>query len=205
MKRHIIVFIFIAPFFLSMLGCATIVSGTKQTVSFQSQPEGATVTVDGEVMGKTPVTVSIKKQENPMLTFEKEGYQPIKTNMSTSLNGWFWGNIVIGGFFGSTTDAVSGSMHEYAPDSYFVTLTPLEGTDVGQQDKVKAYVIANNIEIREALLNRDVMDPALGGLFELLQVPPTEISSTTTILSNLAAANDTSVKFADAIINRYFK
>ena len=36
-------------------GCATIVSGTTQEVSFQSNPEDAKVSVSGRVIGKTPL------------------------------------------------------------------------------------------------------------------------------------------------------
>lgn len=34
-------------------GCASIVSGTDQKLTFNSEPEEATVTVSGRVLGKT--------------------------------------------------------------------------------------------------------------------------------------------------------
>lgn len=88
-------------------GCATIVSGTDQKLTFDSEPEGATVTVAGRVLGKTPLTVEVDKDKNLALTFEKEGYKTYTTQLSTSLEPWFWGNIVIGGLVGSTTDSLS--------------------------------------------------------------------------------------------------
>ena len=40
-------------------GCASIVSGTDQKLTFNSEPEEATVTVSGRVLGKTPLTVPV--------------------------------------------------------------------------------------------------------------------------------------------------
>jgi len=63
-------------FILALIGgCATIVSGTTQEVSFQSNPEGAKVTVSGRVIGKTPVTLQLKREKGQSLAFEKEGYE----------------------------------------------------------------------------------------------------------------------------------
>jgi hypothetical protein len=40
------------PIIFVMTGCATIIHGTHQDLSFQSNPDGATVTVGGRVIGK---------------------------------------------------------------------------------------------------------------------------------------------------------
>lgn len=140
---------------LQVSGCATIVSGTDQEVTFNSEPEGATVSVTGKVLGKTPVTIRLDKEKNQILTFEKEGYKTYTTQMSTTMDGWFWGNIVIGGFFGSTTDGASGAINEYSPDQYFVTLTPNVPFGVSQQNKagmIKELMVAFGDSIREEII-----------------------------------------------------
>lgn len=109
---------------LVIAGCASIITGTEQSVTFNSEPEGATVIVAGKIYGKTPLTTKIPKDKNMVLSFEKDGYKPFTTQLSTTLQGWFWGNIVIGGLLGSTTDSASGAMHQYTPDQYFITLVP---------------------------------------------------------------------------------
>jgi hypothetical protein len=56
--------------------------------------------------------------------FSKDGYKPVTMELTTTLDPWFWGNIVLGGFIGSTTDYINGSVNEYSPSQFFVTLTP---------------------------------------------------------------------------------
>lgn len=53
-------------FFLGILalcftsGCASLISGSTQPVTFNSSPDGASVTLSGQVLGKTPVTIVLK-------------------------------------------------------------------------------------------------------------------------------------------------
>lgn len=42
-------------------GCASIASGKDQSLTFNSEPDGATVTVAGKVVGKTPLSVQLKR------------------------------------------------------------------------------------------------------------------------------------------------
>lgn len=134
-------------------GCASIVGGgSTQEVNFQSQPDGALVSLNGNVIGKTPMTTNLKRQSNQTLTFSKDGYQTQTMQLTTSINPWFWGNILIGGLLGSTTDGVSGAVHEYVPGKYYVTLPPSGGMSVltvpalspaatGAQGKVKEFIV----------------------------------------------------------------
>lgn len=111
--------------FFALSGCATILSGTDQPVTIQSSPDGADVIMNGVVMGKTPFTANIKRDNNTMLTIEKDGFQSETQLMNTQLNSMFWGNILFGGVLGSTTDAASGASREYSPGVLFVKLEKL--------------------------------------------------------------------------------
>lgn len=55
-------------------GCATIVKGTKHEVRFESDPPGATVRTEGNVLGQTPFTTSIKGNYS-VIEFQLAGYQ----------------------------------------------------------------------------------------------------------------------------------
>ena len=96
-------------------GCATIMSGTKQDISITSYPEGAKVKINGaDVCGATPCKVSLdRKKENAVITVEKDGYQPTTRALTSDMNSWLIGNVLGLGVFGSTTDAMNGSMYKY--------------------------------------------------------------------------------------------
>lgn len=184
-------------------GCASIISGTDQTMTFNSEPDGATVTVSGLVIGKTPLSVQINKGTNQSLTFEKEGYKKFTTQLSTSMDGWFWGNIVFGGLLGSTTDGVSGAIHEFSPDQYFVTLTPDNGHGLSSSKprKIKELVIAFGSQLRAELV-------AGGGettstIISLLGIEPEAQGITITVLEKLSQQNKNDLNFALRIIEFY--
>ena len=69
-------------------GCASIVKGRLQDVSFQSTPEGASVIVDGRTIGKTPLTVNMQKKKGQVVVFEKAGYKPFTFSLETRTSRW---------------------------------------------------------------------------------------------------------------------
>ena len=102
-----------------VLGSATLISGTTQSVSFNSEPEGATVFIDGAKKCQTPCTLSLKRGSNESVTFKKNGYKSQILPLESSYNGVallsiFWDF--------STTDLISGAASEYSPNQYFVEL-----------------------------------------------------------------------------------
>lgn len=184
-------------------GCASIVSGTDQKLTFNSEPEEATVTVSGRVLGKTPLTVPVDRGSNQSITFEKEGYKTYTAQLSTTTNPWFFGNIVLGGLVGSTTDGVSGAIHEFSPDQYFVTLKPdtPTGLSTSRPRQIKEIIIAFSGEVRHEL--------ATGGgekvdtLLRLLDIDGTEQDTTIRALNQLALANENDLELAETIIEVY--
>jgi uncharacterized protein YceK len=112
----------VVTFFLAMSGCATIIKGDKQTVSINSNVRGATVLVNGEQVGTTPFTGPIKRKSGTTVTLRKDGFESKSVTMTTEIESVFWGNIISGGGFGSTTDLTTGAMYFYAPATLQVDL-----------------------------------------------------------------------------------
>ena len=106
-------------------GCATIVKGTTQIVSINSNVSGADIIVNGEPVGQTPFTGQIKRKSGTTVTVKKSGYQPKTITLTTEVESVFWGNIIFGGFIGSTTDMGSGAMYYYAPATLEIDLNPI--------------------------------------------------------------------------------
>lgn len=111
-------------------GCATVASGTTQSISISSNVEGAELFLDGERIGTTPYTGEVAKGKNT-LRVEAAGYRTETVTLSRALEPIFWGNIIIGGTLGSITDFATGSAYQYAPATYQVEL---QATDQSEED-----------------------------------------------------------------------
>ena len=117
---------YIALSFITLLvvsGCSTIIKGSSQVVSIDSNVKGADVKVNGQLIGKTPFSGQIKRGSSTEVTLSKEGYDSKTIIMSTNVEPVFFGNVFCGGFIGSTTDAATGAMYNYAPATYNLDLT----------------------------------------------------------------------------------
>ncbi len=113
-KTFLIAGITIALLFSS---CASIVSGSKQNINFNSTPSGATVWVDDVNLGVTPVIAQLERiKKNQKVKIELQGYKPYELILNRKTNGWIWGNILFGGIIGIIIDASSGAMYRLTPD-----------------------------------------------------------------------------------------
>jgi hypothetical protein len=78
-------------------GCATIVDGTSQPVTFNSEPNRAKIFINGMQMGVTPLTIQVKRSKNTVIVAKKDGYEEQQMPLQTKVNTYFWGNILCGG------------------------------------------------------------------------------------------------------------
>jgi uncharacterized protein YceK len=136
-------------------GCATIVSGPSQKMSFSSTPDNVIISVDNVNVGNTPITVDVRRGTGKLLILEKEGYYPKKMLLTTKFNNWFWGNIVCGGLC-SATDALTKSILEYAPNNYHATLDPMNAKSIIMniyelRQEVKLFIMSNYSDIIKEL------------------------------------------------------
>ncbi len=102
-------------------GCATIVSGVSENIRFESDPVGATVTVDGGSY-ETPADVKLSRKRNHEAEFKLEGYLTRREQVLRSTNRAVFGNILIGGLIGILIDSLSGAVNDLEPDLVFVKL-----------------------------------------------------------------------------------
>ena len=75
MKKVVLMMIVFTAFVFT--SCATILSGTSDEITFNSDPGGASIMLDGLKLGKTPATVSIKRPGfgNKEITLKLDGYE----------------------------------------------------------------------------------------------------------------------------------
>ena len=113
-------------------GCASIIHGTTQNIGFGSNPGGATVTVNGRTVGKTPLVADLKRKDNHLVRIELEGYQPFETTLTRTVSGWIWGNLIFfHGFLpGIVVDAIDGAMYKLTPAQVQAELQELGATSM---------------------------------------------------------------------------
>ncbi len=116
-------------------GCASIISQSSWPVAIKSTPDSTAFTITNQKgdkihSGTTPATVNLASGagffdgEKYTLHFTKEGFQEKTAILDTSLNGWYFGNLVFGGILGLLIiDPATGAMFRL-PESFSVDLTP---------------------------------------------------------------------------------
>ena len=72
---------------LSMSGCATILKQKTRAVSFDSEPQGADVYVDGNRVGETPFALNLSNLKSVNVTFRKDGYEDKTYIINTKVGG----------------------------------------------------------------------------------------------------------------------
>lgn len=191
-------------------GCATIATGRNESVTFQSTPAGASVAINGATIGTTPLTTMIPKKSGQTLTISKPGYKTFTTTMTTTVNGWFFGNIALGGLIGSTTDAATGSMYEYSPQQYMVTLevdgaSNAETNTVGKskQDKVREFIVLSYNPLISDISKGT--GNYLSTLFTMLDIQPKDRTSALKRIKALSEAFPDIAQFADQVSAAYVK
>lgn len=111
-----------------LTGCASIISQSNWAVAIKSTPDTANFSItnqNGDKIhsGTTPATVNLASGagyfdgEKYTLSFSKPGFQDTTATLDTSLNGWYFGNLVFGGILGILViDPATGAMFKLPPE-----------------------------------------------------------------------------------------
>jgi hypothetical protein len=124
--------------------CATIFGNTQRVFGIDTEPKGANVEIvdrHGKTVyqGQTPVTKTLKnsagffKRATYTVKLSMDGYQPKTIVLDAHLNGWYFGNLLIGGVLGMLIiDPATGAMYTFsnADTQLDEKLTPLSTSDV---------------------------------------------------------------------------
>lgn len=125
---------------ISASGCATIVKGTSQSVTVNTDPEGAVCTLSrgGEtvaVINPTPETITVDKNSLAITVLcQKEGFEDNTGTLASESEAMsVMGNMLFGGMIGSAIDAGSGADRRYPP-KITLTMIPSEFDSIAQRD-----------------------------------------------------------------------
>lgn len=112
----------------ALTGCATIVHSGPRAISVASSPSGAKVSIydRSNALVQTNTTpfvarLSTKagyfKGQTYRLVFELPGHANAEVNLGSSVSGWYFGNLLIGGLIGMLiVDPMTGAMYNLTPD-----------------------------------------------------------------------------------------
>jgi hypothetical protein len=105
---------FVGLLLLGLSGCATALRGTKQGLNFETEPTGATVTIDDQTY-TTPAKVTLKRKDAHYVVIAKEGYRTIKFKMRPQWDGVSLISLALpGGSIMFATDTASGADRSFA-------------------------------------------------------------------------------------------
>ncbi len=125
---------------LCLSACARVVSHNIYPVVVESSPSGVPFIIKNQAgiqveSGITPQQVTLKanvgyfEAETYAVIFNKKGYQPGPFILDTSLDGWYFGNLLFGGFIGMLiVDPLTGAMWEL-PEKFSVEFKKGDATN----------------------------------------------------------------------------
>lgn len=127
MKKVLFLLLLCALLF-AFSGCASIITGKFQKVPVTSDPPGVKVQADTGESIMTPGNLNLSRNEQHTLVAEYPGAEPQQKTLKNDLQGWFWGNIILGGVIGGVIDLASGACDELQPKEIH-----FDFTQAGQQ------------------------------------------------------------------------
>ena len=75
-------------------------------------------------VGVTPLTVTLSRKHGALFV-EKEGYVATEVALTTKMNPWVWGNILLTSPLSTSIDTSTGAANEYDPGEFMIDLKPL--------------------------------------------------------------------------------
>jgi hypothetical protein len=99
-------------------GCATLFGGGPDQVTIASRPPGATIRVNGNVVGQTPMVLAFDRDSPALIQLDLDGYKPQSYELQKSFNTWTILNLTDP--FGWIVDFATGNWQCYG-----------EGVDIG--------------------------------------------------------------------------
>ena len=97
------------------MGCATIVTGKYETVTVTSDPPGVKVRAQTGEYIETPGQFDLLRNKDHVLVATYPGAEAQQRQIKHGLQGWFFGNILLGGIIGGVVDLASGASDHLTP------------------------------------------------------------------------------------------
>ena len=129
---------------IALSACASIVSKSTYPLTVSSTPSNAKISITDKFgkeiyLGTTPATVNLKagagffSKAEYQIRFSSPGYEERVVPVTFTIDGWYFGNLLLGGFLGMLiVDPATGAMWKI--DNYFVNETLRKSGSYSQLD-----------------------------------------------------------------------
>lgn len=119
---------------LAASGCASIASGTDQNITVTAVPQATIEIASFEAgqlyySGGSPAIVVLPRNRTYTVLVRASGYRDVSFSIGRRLNGWYFGNILVGWIAGFIIDALTGAMWKLEPAVISVTLEHVTNQD----------------------------------------------------------------------------
>lgn len=166
MKTKILTFFLIGiavPILFS--GCASIFTKSTYPVSINSDPEGAEIYItDGKgrpvYEGETPAVVKLKSSSGYFskadytVTLNYPGYKEQTIFISSKIEGWYFGNILVGGLLGFLIiDPLTGAMWTLDTEEINVKLKPSTSAETASLQILNINNISDEMKSKLVRIN----------------------------------------------------
>jgi len=112
---------------LLVSACASVVSDNDSTTFIQTDPDKAKCELHGHNYRQTletPNSILLPANAAPItVACTADGYKTATKKLDTKIDGWIFGNIILGGVVGAAIDLARGAGFKYPPQ-FFVYLQP---------------------------------------------------------------------------------
>ena len=138
--KKIRLFLYAIASMLMFSSCATIITGTTSKVTIDGDVnEPVTITTSFQTYEDVElpqvVKISRKAIDGQRIQIESEHYKFKDVVLRKSINGWAWGNILIGGLIGLGIDLGTNAVSKPAIDSFNIKPISKENKEAPNKEK----------------------------------------------------------------------
>jgi len=146
MKKQIFQISLLLSSIICISSCSALFTGTKDDISFKSNPTGATIYKDGIELCKTPCTIKMKRSfGDTNVELKLDGYETRVFKMDKAFN--IVSVLNLGNLLGWAIDAATGAVMKYDRKEYSFELIKNKGISSIQPDKIFIDTKKNTVDI----------------------------------------------------------
>jgi hypothetical protein len=143
--KHKILFLALTITFL-MSSCVTILTGTRDTIRFDSNPKGAIVYLDGLEVCKTPCSTLVKRSiSEKFAEIKLDEYETRVITLDRKFNAVSIINLT--GILGWGIDAATGALMKYDRKSYDIKLDKEKRTSLNNPTKIEINTKKKTVDV----------------------------------------------------------